>query len=120
MNSSLNIHKDIENIRISASERQETYVRGTIQDSERIRDFIDRKSSDKAGKLEKNTRFDSKYWFEVRNDTPNVGRPSDKLEEAFSSVGDYYLANQTAWDGAEEVEVASDDEVEQETQELVE
>ena len=114
LNSSLDIHKDISDLQISQTNRQNVFVRGTISDLNIICQFITQKTEKSNGKSIKSNKWDSKYWSTIRDDSPNVGRPSNTLEEAFSSIGDYYLSNQNMWDNAEQVEEASDDDSEDE------
>ena len=117
LNSSLHIHKDVQELRIRKEEVEQTFVTSTLVDSNKVLKHIKEKLAFQKRTPARLHRFDPNCFYVVRDPDLKDGRPSNKVEEAFSNVADFYIRHQATWEEADEIEIASDDEVNSEDEE---
>jgi hypothetical protein len=104
LNHCLRIHQSIKNMQIRGDGREETYVKGTVEDAQKLSDYISKKFGFPAKQLKSNRIWKSNYWYEQPIPKNNWEKCSDQLEQAFTNVADLYLKHQRVWDNADQVE----------------
>jgi hypothetical protein len=94
LNHCLRIHQSIKNMQIRGDGREETYVKGTVEDAQKLSNYISKKFGFPAKQLKSNRIWKSNYWYEQPIPKNNWEKCSDQLEQAFTNVADLYLKHQ--------------------------
>lgn len=101
LNHTMDLHRDIDNLRIQRKDNYNSHSGGTISNARLIEAHIGEKYVDWVAKKRKIVKWDPKFWFTGPCDQVQSEKPSDRVELAFNNVGDFFLAHQDAWDNAE-------------------
>ena len=112
LNSSLNIHNDVKQMRIKKEDVQQKYVASTLADSSKLTQHIKEKIANSNRKKAKLHLFDPNFLYIERDPDLEVDPPSDSMEEAFSNLADFFVKHQDTWDNGDRVEIENDDDTE--------
>jgi hypothetical protein len=122
LNFFLDVQGDVDDLRISQSERESGFAKGTLEDAKKLTDIIIAALGVVEHRVKLEKSYEVSFWFGAAKIVVGVslngsspGPISDKLEQAFAEVGDVYVKNQEMWDDAQEVESDSDGESEDES-----
>ena len=109
LNFFLVLHKDIEELQISGTEREDGLAKDTLQDAGIIYEEIIKELGSSPLEIEVNRRY-SRFYFLKQPDVENsISVPmSHELEHAYNNVTEMYVKHQNMWDNAEEVNLESD------------
>jgi hypothetical protein len=104
------MYQDIQQLQVVKKAKGPQFVYGTAADVENLADFISQKLGN-ANITEHQRDWRADFWYNNEMDMDHIEPPSDALEAAFTGVVDLFLRNQTAWDNADHVEEADDDDL---------
>ena len=107
LNLLLSVYRDFESISKKDTTTDPSFVKGTAADVAKIYQKIVHKLTLVP---HRNRRvWNSQCWYnEIPEEFRRFAPPSDKLEEAFSSVANLYVSHQYGWDNAEEAELMAE------------
>ena len=109
LNFFLEMHGDIDDMKISSANRVNGFPRGTLEDAQIIYQIIVDKIGVSSLRLAVTKEFRITFWYrEPPADLVHTEVMSDKLETAYNNVTDLYVTHQNMWDDAEEVNNDSD------------
>lgn len=96
LNVTLPVAKSVDDLRISHTEHVDKLTSGTVQDSRKIADFLEKKLGlpSLAPKGIKTAKFICDFWYTDKTDCEKRIRPSIEAEESWSSISTYYLSHQ--------------------------
>lgn len=118
LNFFIDLQGDIDDLRISKNERDQGFAKGTLEDAAKLTHIITNQIGVVEHRVRRAQEYEKGIWYAAIQEEPLVTNnnipESDKLELAFSQVGDLYVKNQQMWDDAQEVvtDDESDDEEE--------
>jgi len=123
LNYFLEMHGDIDNMRIQKTERSERFADGTLRDANKLCKFITNNLGITSVKINRKKAFTPTFWYANNDDVDIQGilscqkvfflqlicidksTVSNKLEEAYSRVTEKYIKHQRNWNSADSVEI---------------
>ena len=93
LNFTLDIQKSLRDLRNRRKDSSPKWIRGTIEDVDRLHAEIVRKLGDPARRLPARRRFAATHWYNIDTEFTQTTSTSDRAESAFEAVAEWVLKN---------------------------
>ena len=70
------------------------HIKGLLPDVTKLVDHIKEKNRMNNSELTKTKNFNATFWYTYPPQKHKIVRPSDAMEEAYATLGDWYLSHQ--------------------------